>query len=70
VPCLGFVVKEQEKAGVLDASLAGRLGAKGKDLGLLKAGKDVTLPDGNVIKAADVMGAPQKGTEAGLDSLL
>jgi hypothetical protein len=26
------------------------VGAKGKDMGLLKAGKDVTLGDGTVIK--------------------
>ena len=30
--------------------LSGDTGAKGKDMGLLKAGKDVTLGDGTVIK--------------------
>lgn len=30
-------------------------GAKGKDMGLLKAGKDITLGDGTVIKARVVL---------------
>ncbi|KAL6079318.1 Ribonuclease BN [Balamuthia mandrillaris] len=61
VPCLGYVVEEPERAGALDAKKAASLGAKGKEMGLLKAGKDVTLSDGRVIKASDVIGPTRKG---------
>lgn len=61
VACFGFVVEEPEKPGQLDAKKAASLGAKGKDMGLLKAGKDVTLGDGTVIKAADLLSPPRKG---------
>jgi len=64
VPCFGYIVTEPDKPAALDARKASSLGAKGKDMGLLKAGKDVTLADGSVIKASDVLGVPQKGRKA------
>jgi len=64
VPCFGYIIQEPTKPPSLDAKKAAALGAKGKELGLLKAGKDVELPDGRVIKASDVLGSPQKGKKA------
>ena len=42
----------------LDAARALALGAAGPQLGALKAGRDVVLADGRVVRAADVLGAP------------
>lgn len=63
VPCFGYVVKELDKPGQLDSKKAASLGiciyyphfnffsgAKGKELGQLKAGQAVTLASGIVIK--------------------
>eukprot|EP01105_Mastigella_eilhardi_P007466 TRINITY_DN18900_c0_g1_i1.p1 TRINITY_DN18900_c0_g1~~TRINITY_DN18900_c0_g1_i1.p1 ORF type:complete len:316 (-),score=64.35 TRINITY_DN18900_c0_g1_i1:99-1046(-) len=61
VPCFGYVLCEPEKLGVLDAKKAAQLGAKGKELGMLKSGKSVTLANGTIIKPEDVVGAPQAG---------
>eukprot|EP01121_Diplochlamys_sp_Union-15-3_P012703 TRINITY_DN3847_c0_g1_i5.p1 TRINITY_DN3847_c0_g1~~TRINITY_DN3847_c0_g1_i5.p1 ORF type:complete len:178 (+),score=43.01 TRINITY_DN3847_c0_g1_i5:357-890(+) len=58
---ISYVIQEPEKPGSLDAKKAAQLGAKGKLLGMLKAGKDVTLENGSVIKASDVLSAPQPG---------
>jgi len=61
VACFGFVFQEPEKPGQLDGKKAAQLGAKGKDLGLLKSGKDIVLPNGDTLKASDVLSPPQKG---------
>jgi len=61
VPCFGYLISEPDKLGKLDGKKAAKLGAKGGQLGELKDGKDVTLADGTVIKAADVCFAPTKG---------
>eukprot|EP01128_Nolandella_sp_AFSM9_P001861 TRINITY_DN12264_c1_g1_i1.p1 TRINITY_DN12264_c1_g1~~TRINITY_DN12264_c1_g1_i1.p1 ORF type:complete len:327 (-),score=66.59 TRINITY_DN12264_c1_g1_i1:99-1055(-) len=61
VPCFGYYFKDPPTAGSLDAKKAMSLGAKGKDLGLLKGGKDVTLPNGTIIKASDVVGEEKPG---------
>jgi len=61
VACFGFIITEPQKPGALDGKKAAALGAKGKDLGLLKAGKDVTLPNGTVVKATDVLSEPKPG---------
>lgn len=61
VACFGYVIVEPDKAGQLDAKKAAQLGAKGKELGQLKMGKDVQLANGSVIKAADVLGPTRKG---------
>jgi len=61
VTCFGFLFEEPEKKGKLNAKLAKELGAENKDLGILTSGKDVTLPNGNIIKSVDVMGETRKG---------
>jgi len=38
-----------------------QLGAKGAQLGVLKSGQDLTLANGTVIKAVDVIGPSKKG---------
>ena len=53
VTCYGFSVTEADRPGSLDAKRAAELGVKGKDLGLLKAGKDVTLADGRVVCSSE-----------------
>lgn len=61
VPCFGYIVKEPDRPGNLDAKKAASLGAKGKELGVLKSGNPVTLPNGTVIKPEDVIGPSQPG---------
>jgi ribonuclease Z len=61
VACFGYVVTEPEKPGKLDAARAKQLGAQPKDLGQLKAGKDITLADGTVVKSSDVLSPPAPG---------
>jgi ribonuclease Z len=61
VPCFGFVVVEPDKPGQLDAKTASARGARGAELGKLKAGQDVTLADGTVLRAADLLSAPAPG---------
>jgi len=60
VDCFGYVMKESDKVG-LDGKKAAQLGAKGPQMKLLKEGKDVTLANGNVIKATDVLLPPVIG---------
>lgn len=38
-----------------------RLTEDGKDLGKLSKGEDVTLPDGTVVRSADLIGETRKG---------
>jgi ribonuclease Z len=54
-------VSEPEKPGKLDGAKAKQLGAQPKDLGALKAGKDVTTASGAVIKSSDVVSLPAPG---------
>jgi ribonuclease Z len=61
VPCVGYVISERLRPGPLDAKRARALGAQGQQMGALKAGKDVTLDDGRVVRAADVTAAPTPG---------
>ena len=53
VTCYGFSVSESTKFGSLDIVKASSLGVKGSDLGKLKSGHDVTLPNGSVVRGAD-----------------
>jgi ribonuclease Z len=64
VPCFGFVVQEADKPGQLDAKAAASKGAKGAELGRLKAGQDVTLANGTVLRASDFLSAPVAGRRA------
>lgn len=56
-----FIMNDRE--GSLDGKKAMKLGAKGKDLGLLKSGLNVTLDDGTVIKSSEVVGDKIKGKQ-------
>ena len=68
VQSLGYVVTEPPRQGALDARQAAALGVRGKDLGRLKAGEDVsgTGPDGSpcIVRAADCVGAAIPGRRA------
>jgi ribonuclease Z len=62
VTCYGFSVTEADRPGALDAKRAVDLGVRGgKDMGALKAGADVTLADGRVVRSADVVLPPTRG---------
>ncbi len=61
VTCYGFSVTETDRPGSLNAKLAAQLGVKGKDLGLLKDGKDVTLSDGRVVRSSDCVAPDTPG---------
>lgn len=62
VPCFAYAVEEATKAGRLNIGLC-------KDKGIvshrhfidLKAGKDVTLNDGRVLRSQELLGAPTRG---------
>lgn len=67
VPTVGFVFQEGDLPGKLDAAKATALGLPpGPIYQKLKAGEDVPLEDGSVVKAADVMAAPTKGRKLAL----
>ena len=61
VTCYGFSVTESERLGALDAIRASELGVRGKEFGLLKGGKDVTLADGRVVRSVDCVNPPTPG---------
>lgn len=54
IPAFGYVFREPDQPLTLDAEKAKSLGAAGKDLGRLKAGENVVLPDNSVILASEV----------------
>jgi len=60
--CMGFRFQEKDKPGKVDADKAQAQGISEdwqyKDL---KAGKDVELDDGTVVKSADIVGHPRPG---------
>ena len=60
--CLGYRFQEKDKPGKVNAELATELGVT-DDLHFkaLKAGEDVTLDDGTVIKSGDIVGHPRPG---------
>lgn len=58
----GYRVEEKPRPGRLDAARAAELGVpNGPLLGRLKAGEDVELEDGRVIRGADLRAAPEPG---------
>lgn len=60
--CVGYRFEEQEKPGKVDASLASEKGiTEDSQFKALKAGEDVTLEDGSVVKADEIVGKPIKG---------
>jgi len=62
IPCFGYVIREKNSPGNLDAKKLIGLGLKpGPEYGRLKAGEDVTTPDGTLVRAADVTGPTVPG---------
>lgn len=60
--CVGYRFQEKDKPGKVDAKKASELGIeKDSQFKELKAGKDVTLSDGTVVKSDDIVGQPQAG---------
>jgi ribonuclease Z len=61
VPTVGYVLEEEAVQGSIDVAKATALGLKpGPLYKELKAGRDVTLEDGRVVKSADVVAEPEK----------
>lgn len=60
--CMGFRFQEKDKPGKVDAKKAEALGiTDDEQFKALKAGEDVTLEDGKVIKSYDIVGHPRPG---------
>lgn len=60
--CVGFRFQEKDKPGKVNAELATSMGiSEDEHFKALKAGEDVKLADGTVVKAAEVVGEPIKG---------
>ena len=59
---VGYALREDERPGRFDVSAAEALGVpSGPHRGALQRGEAVTLPDGRVVRPADVLGAPRRG---------
>ena len=59
---VGYALREDERPGRFDVSAADALGvASGPLRGALQRSEAVTLPDGRVVRPADVLGAPRRG---------
>eukprot|EP00727_Mastigamoeba_balamuthi_P004246 m51a1_g13819 putative ribonuclease z (311) ;mRNA; f:423781-424775 len=61
VPCYGYVLAEPQRPGPLDARRATELGARGAQLGQLKAGREVVVDGGAVVRPEQCVGAPRPG---------
>jgi len=62
IACFGYRVTELPRAGSLNVQWLNELGlAPGPAYGRLKAGEDVTLPDGRFVRAAEAVGEPHGG---------
>jgi ribonuclease Z len=60
--CVGFRFQEKDKPGKVNAELATSMGiSEDEHFKALKAGEDVKLADGTVVKAVEVVGEPIKG---------
>ena len=59
---VGYALREDERPGRFDVSAAEALGVPSGPLrGALQRGEAVTLPDGRVVRPADVLGARRRG---------
>ena len=59
---VGYALREDERPGRFDVSAADALGVPSGPLrGALQRGEAITLPDGRVVRPADVLGAPRRG---------
>ena len=62
VPCFGYRIEQKDLPGELLIDKAQALGVpKGPLLGQLKNGRDITLDNGVIVRATDVVASPQKG---------
>lgn len=62
IPSFGYRISEHDLPGKLDAEKARVLGVPGGPLlGRLKSGLDITLDDGRIVHADDVVGPVRKG---------
>jgi ribonuclease Z len=62
VPCFGYRITECESPGKLNVERLQQLGVPAGPLfGRIKKGEDITLPDGTLIRAADVASTPLCG---------
>jgi len=62
IDCYGYRIMERERVGALNAEWLAEMGVPpGPLYGQLKAGKDITLDDGRVIRAADAVRASIPG---------
>lgn len=60
--CVGYRFQEKDKPGKVDAEKAEKMGiSKDEQYKELKAGNDVTLEDGSVVKSSDIVGHPRPG---------
>lgn len=60
--CIGYRFQEKDKPGKVDDETARSMGiAEDWQYKELKAGNDVTLDDGTVVKSADIVGEPRSG---------
>lgn len=60
--CVGYRFQEKDKPGKVDADKAEKMGiSKDAQFKELKAGNDVTLDDGSVVKSSDIVGHPRPG---------
>jgi ribonuclease Z len=60
--CVGYRFQEKDKPGKVDADKAEKFGImEDAHFKALKAGEDVTLEDGRVIKSYDIVGHPRPG---------
>jgi ribonuclease Z len=60
--CIGYRLQEKDLPGKVDAEKAKSQGiSEDWQYKELKAGRDVTLPDGTVVEAADIVGPSRKG---------
>ena len=62
VPCVGYVIEEEELAGKLDISVLKKRGVPpGPLYGQIKQGKPITLPSGEVICPEECIGPSRPG---------
>ena len=60
--CVGYRLEEREKPGKVNAALASEMGiTEDEQFKALKAGQDVELPDGTLVKASEIVGEPVRG---------
>lgn len=67
MPALGYLIEEDARPGVFDLARALALGlTPGPLFGRLQNGESVSLPDGRVVTAAELVGPPRRGRRVAL----